>query len=106
MSTRASPSGRLPPQKIAPDGPQIRQHRVAGAFGGSRQKRIQDDLLLAAIDGAALLREGTPLHPEPRPIAKLATHGTTLAENPRDIAHWSRERTGLINAVLGIQRHA
>ncbi|TPN86586.1 zinc-binding alcohol dehydrogenase family protein [Mesorhizobium sp. CU2] len=40
------------------------------------------------------------------PITKLVTHSTTLARSPRDIAHWSREKTGLIKAVIEIQRHA
>ncbi|TGQ22988.1 MAG: hypothetical protein E5V67_00675 [Mesorhizobium sp.] len=36
------------------------------------------------------------------PITRLVTHRTTLAKSPHDIARWSREKAGLIKAVIAV----
>ncbi|PBC02148.1 zinc-binding alcohol dehydrogenase family protein [Mesorhizobium sp. WSM3860] len=36
------------------------------------------------------------------PLEKLVTHRTTLADTPRDLARWAREKTGLIKAVIEV----
>jgi len=36
------------------------------------------------------------------PLNKLVTHRTTLAGTPRDLARWTREKTGLIKAVIEV----
>ncbi|RUX52723.1 zinc-binding alcohol dehydrogenase family protein [Mesorhizobium sp. M4A.F.Ca.ET.050.02.1.1] len=40
------------------------------------------------------------------PIARLVTHRTTLAKSPHDIARWSREKAGLIKAVITVHDDA
>jgi 2-desacetyl-2-hydroxyethyl bacteriochlorophyllide A dehydrogenase len=37
------------------------------------------------------------------PIERLVTHRTTLRDSPRDIAMWSREKAGLIKAMIDVR---
>src|SRR5438445_12532561 len=71
----------LPSQQIALDGSQMRQHGLAGAFGVAPQQRIENRLVLAAIDAAAFLGKRALLHFEPwRLIAQDAHQIVDLLE--------------------------
>jgi len=63
-------------------------------LGSRNASKVDFDQVVASI------REGAI------PIAKLVTHHTTLAESPRDIAYWSRDKTGLIKAIIEIHGDA
>ena len=40
------------------------------------------------------------------PVERLITHRTTLADAPRDIALWAKEKSGLIKAVIDVRDRA
>ncbi|RUW81397.1 zinc-binding alcohol dehydrogenase family protein [Mesorhizobium sp. M2A.F.Ca.ET.067.02.1.1] len=68
-------------------------HKREMTLIGSRNAARKDfDQVIASIRNGAI------------PIAKLVTHRTTLADSPRDIAHWAHQKAGLIKAVIAVQR--
>ena len=37
------------------------------------------------------------------PVDRIVTHRTTLRDSPRDIAHWSNQKSGLIKAMIDVR---